>query len=220
IQHALRPQDVVGAVAFGGDARVLTPPSHEPLTPAALVAAADSAGLDPDASNLAGALALSTPLCPDATQPAILLFSDGQETRGSALAEASMTEPPVPIFPVALPETELPRATIRRVLAPVRAPGPVLVPTEPAGASPPPPAARPRPPPAARARPPPAAGPSPRRPAPPGRGGGAAPARRGGAVAAARPAAARRSTPRARRERSTPRAGCQRARQLGGRLGA
>ena len=130
IQHALRPQDVVGAVAFGGDARVLAPPSHEPLTPAALVAAADSARLDPDASNLAGALALSTPLCPDATQPAILLFSDGQETRGSALAEASMTEPPVPIFPVALPETELPRATIRRVLAPVRAPEHVMVPIE------------------------------------------------------------------------------------------
>src|SRR5262249_60201393 len=133
IQHALRPQDVVGAVAFGGDARVLTPPSHEPLTPAALVAAADSAGLDPDASNLAGALALSTPLCPDATQPAILLFSDGQETRGSALAEASMSEPPVPIFPVALPETERPRATIRRVLAPVRAPEHVMVPIEAAG---------------------------------------------------------------------------------------
>src|SRR5262249_40156868 len=55
IQHALRPQDVVGAVAFGGDARVLAPPSHEPLAPTALVAAAESAGLDPDASNLAGA---------------------------------------------------------------------------------------------------------------------------------------------------------------------
>src|SRR5262249_40002389 len=133
LQHALRPQDAVGAVAFGGDARVLAPPSHEPLAPTALVAAAESAGLDPDASNLAGALALSTPLCPDATQPAILLFSDGQETRGSALAEASMTEPPVPIFPVALPETELPRATIRRVLAPGRAPEHVMVPIEAAG---------------------------------------------------------------------------------------
>jgi len=130
IAHALRPQDVVGAVAFGGNARVLSPPSHEPPTPAALVAAADSAGLDPDASNLADALALATPLCPDTTQPAILLFSDGQETRGSALAEASVTEPPVPVFPVALPETELPRATIRRILAPVRAPEHVMVPVE------------------------------------------------------------------------------------------
>jgi Mg-chelatase subunit ChlD len=130
LERALGPHDVVGAVAFGGDARVLAPPSHEPLAPAALVAAADAAGLDPDSSDLAGALALATSLCPDTTQPAVLLFSDGQETRGSALAEAAVTEPPVPVFPVALPETEIPRAIIRRVLAPVRAPNHVMVPLE------------------------------------------------------------------------------------------
>src|SRR5262249_40156869 len=84
----------------------------------------------PPGSTPTPATSPARPRGPDATQPAILLSSDGQETRGSALAEASMTEPPVPIFPVALPETELPRATIRRVLAPVRAPEHVMVPIE------------------------------------------------------------------------------------------
>src|SRR5262249_11622653 len=102
LARALGPRAVVGVVAFGGPARVLAPPSHEPPSAAALVAAADAAGLDPDASDLAGALALAAPLCPETTQPAVLLFSDGQETRGSALAEASLQEPHLPGFPVSL----------------------------------------------------------------------------------------------------------------------
>src|SRR5262249_29184805 len=98
-----------------------------PPSAAALVAAADAAGLDPDASDLAGALALAAPLCPETTQPAVLLFSDGQETRGSALAEASLEEPHVPVFPVSLAATDLPGALIRRVLAPTRAPEHLMV---------------------------------------------------------------------------------------------
>ena len=130
LARAHGPRDVVGVLAFGGTARVLAPPSHEPPTAAALIVAADAAGLDPDASDLAGALALAAPLCPETTQPAVLLFSDGQETRGSVLAEASLEEPHVPIFPVALAETDLPRAVIRRVLVPTRAPEHVMVPLE------------------------------------------------------------------------------------------
>src|SRR5262249_56259263 len=141
--RASGPRVAVGVGPYGGSARVLAPPSHEPPSAAALVAAADSAGIDPDASDLAGALALAAPLCPETTQPAVLLFSDGQETRGSALAEASLEEPHVPVYPVTLAEADFPRAVIRRVLAPTRAPEHVMAPLGAVGASPTPPPTHP-----------------------------------------------------------------------------
>ncbi len=127
---ALRPRDVVGAIAFADGARVVVPPSPTPPGGEAMAAAAESAGLDGEASDLAAALRLAAPLCPEGTQAAVVLASDGQETRGSALAEAALTTPPIPIFPVGLDATALPPAVIRRVLAPGSAPDRTVVPLE------------------------------------------------------------------------------------------
>jgi Mg-chelatase subunit ChlD len=130
IAQALGPHDVVGAIAFADGARVVAAPSSTPPAMEAIVAATAGAALDPGASDLAAALRLAAPLCPDGMQPAVLLLSDGQETRGSVLAEATLAEPPVPVFPVSLDVTALPPAVIRRVLAPAAVPDRTVVPLE------------------------------------------------------------------------------------------
>jgi Ca-activated chloride channel family protein len=128
--RALRPRDIVGAVVFARDARVVVAPTSTPPTAQAIAEAAEAAGLDRDASDLSAAIRLAGPLCPDGVQPALLLFSDGQETRGNAVAESVLAEPPMPVFPVTLDATELPAVVIRRVLAPPTVADRVPVPLE------------------------------------------------------------------------------------------
>jgi hypothetical protein len=118
LASALGPNDLVAAVAFARGARVVAAPSAAPPTAAAIERAVDAAAIDRDASDLAAALRLAAPLCPDGTQAAVLLFSDGQETVGNVLAEAMLSEPPLPVFPVSLATAELPAGVIRRILAP------------------------------------------------------------------------------------------------------
>jgi Ca-activated chloride channel homolog len=128
--RALRPRDIVGAVVFARDARVVVAPTSAPPTAQAIAEAAEAAGLDRDASDLSAAIRLARPLCPDGVQPALLLFSDGQETRGNALAESVLAESTMPVFPVTLDATALPAAVIRRVLAPSTVADRVPVPLE------------------------------------------------------------------------------------------
>jgi Ca-activated chloride channel homolog len=130
LERALGPHDVVGAIVFARDARVVAAPTRVAPRAQALAAAAEAPDLDRDASDLSAALRLAAPLCPDGVQPALLLFSDGQETRGSALAEAALADPPIPVFPVTLDATGLPAAVIRRVLAPPTAADRMPVPLE------------------------------------------------------------------------------------------
>jgi len=130
LARVLGPHDLMGAVAFADGARVVAAPSSTPPAATAITAATAAAGLDRNASDLAAALRLAAPLCPDGMQPAVLLFTDGQETRGNALAEAALAEPPVPVFPVSLDVTALPPAVIRRILAPATAPDRTVVPLE------------------------------------------------------------------------------------------
>jgi Ca-activated chloride channel family protein len=126
LERARGPRDLVGAVAFARQPRVLVMPSSVPIPPARL----DDAGLDPGGSDVGAALRLAPALCPDGMQPATILLSDGQDTQRAALAEAAFTDPPVPVFPVSLDPAALPPAAIRRVLAPARAPDGQLVPLE------------------------------------------------------------------------------------------
>jgi Ca-activated chloride channel family protein len=127
---ALGPHDVVGAIVFARDARVVAAPAAATPSARALAAAAGEPALDRDASDLSAAIRLASPLCPDGLQPALLLFSDGQETRGNALAEATLADPPMPIFPVTLATTGLPAAVIRRVLVPATVADRMPVPIE------------------------------------------------------------------------------------------
>src|SRR2546425_9605816 len=56
----------------------------------------------------------AAPLCPEEKQAALVLFTDGNETAGSLLAEATLAEPRVPVFPVLPPPAAL-RSEERRV---------------------------------------------------------------------------------------------------------
>src|SRR5437667_117888 len=86
--------------------------------------------LEPDETDLAAALARATALCPDGRRAALLLFTDGNESEGSLLAEAALAEPRVPIYPVVPPPARLPPAAIRRLIAPPLAPAHAVLPLE------------------------------------------------------------------------------------------
>jgi Mg-chelatase subunit ChlD len=126
---ALDADDLVGALEFGAATRVRARPSREPSLDA-LLPAADIPAPEPGDTDLAAALARAAPLCPSSKQTALLLVTDGNETEGSLLAEASLTEPRLPIFPLVPPPAALPAVAIRRLLAPALAPENTVLPLE------------------------------------------------------------------------------------------
>src|SRR5262249_25446359 len=81
-----------------------------------------------DETDLGAAVARAAALCPEAKQAAILLFTDGNETTGSLLAEAALDEPRLPIYPIVPPAPAPPPAARPRLLAPALAPAHGLVP--------------------------------------------------------------------------------------------
>ena len=121
---ALGPDDLVGSLVFASRARVVaaptaTPRGTDPSTD-------DVAAAMPGDTDLAGALASAVAMCPGDRQAAIVLVTDGNETRGSVLA----TPPDVPVFPIVPPPSALPDVTLRRLLVPVAAPERSFVPLE------------------------------------------------------------------------------------------
>ena len=125
---ALGPDDLLGAVVFAADAEVLARPSVRP--PLARLLPPSEIALETGETDLAAALGRAAPLCPGEKQTALLLFTDGNETEGSLLAEAVLTEPRVPIYPIVPPSAALPPVAIRRVLAPTFAPENTVLPLE------------------------------------------------------------------------------------------
>src|SRR5207247_463249 len=127
---ALGARDAIGAVAFAGRSRVLAHPvaGRPPLD--ALVPGDDVDELEPDETALAAALAHAAALCPDDRQAALVLFTDGNETEGSLLAEAALAEPRVPIFPIVPPPARLPMGAVRRLIVPPLAPAHAVLPLE------------------------------------------------------------------------------------------
>jgi len=115
----LDPDDLVGAIAFGGRVQVLAAPAPRP----ALATLLPPAGVDPGAyrpeeTDLGAAVVRAAVLCPADRQPAIVLVTDGRETTGSLAAEVARMTPPVPLFAVVPPPDTLPAVTLRRLLAP------------------------------------------------------------------------------------------------------
>src|SRR5206468_8338260 len=127
---ALGARDAIGAVAFAGRTRVLARPVAGRARLDALVPGGDLDDLEPDETDLAAALARAAALCPDDQQAALLLFTDGNETVGSLLAEAALAEPRVPIYPVVPPPARPPMGTVRRLIAPPLAPAHAALPLE------------------------------------------------------------------------------------------
>ncbi len=122
--------DAVGSVAFAGRARVLAHPAGGLRALGELLPADGEANVDEDETDLAGALAAAAPLCPEGKQAALVAFTDGNETAGSALAEAALAEPRIPIFSVIPAAARLPAGTVRRLVAPARAPAHAVLPLE------------------------------------------------------------------------------------------
>lgn len=129
---ALGERDVLGSVAFATRARVLAHPAGErrPVDDLIPAAASETTGVEAGETDLAAALTTAATLCPDDKQAALLLFTDGNETTGSVLAEATLTEPRLPTFPIVPAPVTLPAAGIRRLLAPALAPEHSLLPLE------------------------------------------------------------------------------------------
>ena len=109
-QHirAHQPADRVGVVAFAGDVRVIQPLSTSDTPPHL----PDPSSLHPDTTNLEGALRTAAALVRGASNPRVILLSDGQSTSGdltAALHDAG--DVPVDVVPIAaapsVPEVQL-----------------------------------------------------------------------------------------------------------------
>jgi Mg-chelatase subunit ChlD len=122
------PDDVLGALVFAADTRVLVHPANGARTIDALVPA-DGAPA-PDDTDVAAAVMRATMLCPATKQAAVVLFSDGNETVGSALAELAFAEERVPVFPVLPPPAALAPVAVRRLLGPAFGAARSVVPLE------------------------------------------------------------------------------------------
>jgi Mg-chelatase subunit ChlD len=127
---ALGDDDVVGSLAFAGRTRIVAHPAVGRPPLGALLPDADVSGLETGETDLAAALARAAPLCPEEKQASLVLFTDGNETAGSLLGEAAVTEPRVPIFAVVPPAARLPAASVRRLLAPALAPAHAVLPVQ------------------------------------------------------------------------------------------
>src|SRR5207302_1031894 len=127
---ALAPGDVLGSIAFAGQAHVQAYPTGGRRAVEDFIPAADEEldELDTQESDLAVVLTRAASLCPAGKQAALLLFSDGNETAGSHLAEATLVEPRIPVFPVVPTAAAFPPAVIRRLLAPALAPARSVLP--------------------------------------------------------------------------------------------
>ncbi len=130
LDDLLGPDDLLGVVAFGGRSQVIAHPADGRPAVSTLLDDAAAADVEPDATDLAAALSIAGALCPDDRQAALLLLSDGRETRGDIVAEAALGARPMAVFPIAPAAPELPAATIRRLLAPGSAMAEAAVPVE------------------------------------------------------------------------------------------
>lgn len=128
----LGADDVIGSVAFAARARVVAHPRGgvrdvETLLPPP---PNDLTGFESADTDLAAAFAMAGALCPIGKEPALLLFSDGNETFGSLRAEVARARTRLPVYSFAPNGTALPAAVIRRVLAPTFAPEHTVLPLE------------------------------------------------------------------------------------------
>ena len=101
--RARRAADRVGVVAFAGEVRVVQPPTTGDVVPRL----PDPAALTPGATDIARALRVAAGLVRGASNPRVILLSDGASTSGDlALALREAGDVPVDVVPLArAPET-------------------------------------------------------------------------------------------------------------------
>jgi Ca-activated chloride channel homolog len=113
IRHHLSTRDRLAVIGFGRDAALLAP-LQDPRMPVHNVAS-----VDPDATDLAGALTTALGIFPDTEEKRLVLLTDGNETEGQVLDELpAMTQAGVRIFTAAPPPSAIARVAITSFEAP------------------------------------------------------------------------------------------------------
>jgi len=113
IRRLLSPLDRVGVIGFGRDAGLLAP-LQDPR-----MAAQNTVSVDPNATDLAGALTTALGIFPDNEEKRLLLLTDGNETEGQVLDEVpAMSLAGIRIFTAAPPPSALARVAIASFEAP------------------------------------------------------------------------------------------------------
>jgi Mg-chelatase subunit ChlD len=117
IRDAMEPRDRLGVVGFGSDVRLLAP-----IEDPRMVRGFDGSA-QPESTDLSAAITVSMGLLADGFEKKIVLLSDGNETKGSALVEASeVAEQSVRIFTAAPPPSNVERIALTSFEAPSRVP--------------------------------------------------------------------------------------------------
>jgi Mg-chelatase subunit ChlD/uncharacterized membrane protein len=113
IRRSLSPRDRLALIGFGRDASLLTP-LQDPRMPAR-----NTAEVDPDATDLAGALTTALGIFPENEEKRLVLLTDGNETEGQVLDELpAMAQAGVRIFTGAPPPSAIARVAITSFQAP------------------------------------------------------------------------------------------------------
>lgn len=113
VAHAMSPQDRLGVIAFGRDAQLAAPLS-DPRLVGSPMAHPDTGGTD-----IAAALTAAQSLFSPESDKRILLLTDGNETRGAAMAEIpAMLEDGVRIFAAAPSASSAKRVAVTDFYAP------------------------------------------------------------------------------------------------------
>ncbi|HKV56383.1 MAG TPA: VWA domain-containing protein [Candidatus Binataceae bacterium] len=113
IRRASGIRDRVAVVGFGRDARLLTP-LQDPRLPIP-----SFEGVDPDGTDIAGALTTAEGIFPSAAEKRLVLLTDGNETQGNVLDELpALAQDGVRIFTVMPPPSAVARVAITAFDAP------------------------------------------------------------------------------------------------------
>src|SRR5215472_7513638 len=107
IRRHISPLDRVAVIGFGRDAGLIAP-LQDPRMPAL-----NAANINPDATDLAGALTTALGIFPDNEEKRLVLLTDGNETEGQVLDEVpAMAQADVRIFTAAPPPSAIARVAI------------------------------------------------------------------------------------------------------------
>jgi len=122
VAAALAPDDELGVVVFGKDARVTRPPGR-PDT-----ADLEAAPVSASATDIGSGLRTAMALFPPDSERRLLLLSDGNETRGSAAAQmARAARANVTIYPAVPPHNRMADVSVEKLaVAPLIAEGSVF----------------------------------------------------------------------------------------------
>ncbi|MBV8771625.1 MAG: VWA domain-containing protein [Deltaproteobacteria bacterium] len=113
IRRRLSPRDRIAVLGFGRDASLMTPLQDPRMT------ARNLPNVDPNATDLAGALTTALGIFPDNEEKRLIVLTDGNETQGRVLDEVpEMAQAGVRIFTDAPPPSGIARVAITSFQAP------------------------------------------------------------------------------------------------------